>query len=448
MELRDYQKEDVIKLTSRNTAGCFNEQRTGKTPTALRAMKKHGCQKILIICPASVLYQWQEAYEQWLKEPCVVINGTPAKRQEQLEQWTHGLVISYDTLKTTKAKTGEWENILKHNPEGVILDECHRIKNPKSAAAQAVFKTIKIPYRIALSGTPAPNKPYEIYSTLHWLLPNTFSSYWTFINEYFTTVRRNANGHTFIDITSFQPGKRQKLQVILNQISTQRKRADIMPWLPEKDYERVKLEPNREQRRYLRELKNFFETEGVVTTGILDRLIRYRQICLHPALIGLKGKSPKLEWILQYIKDYPDKPIIIFSKFTSFLKILEKELNANSFYTIIGSTPIREREKIRKSFQNGERKILLLNIDAGKEALTLDTAEAIIFTDKYPPVADIQQAEDRFIATTESKANKPHTIIELIMKGTFDEHLYRLIDKRKTETDIINNYKKYLKGGE
>lgn len=122
-------------------------------------------------------------------------------------------------------------------------------------------------------------------------------------------------------------------------------------------------------------------------------------------------------------------------------------MQPNSFYTIIGATPIKEREKIRQAFQNKERNILLLNIDAGKEALTLDTAEAIIFTDKYPPVSDIQQAEDRFIATTEDKASKAHTIIELILKNTFDEHLYDLVDKRKSETDVINNYKKYLDEG-
>lgn len=445
MELRDYQKEDVEKLTTRQTAGCFNEQRTGKTPTALKAMEKHGCQKILVICPASVLYQWQEAYEQWLGKPCVVVNGTPAKRKQQIDSWTHGLIVSYDTFKTTKVRQGEIDNILSKNPEGVILDECHRIKNPKSGTAKAIFQTIKIPYRLALSGTPAPNKPYEIFSVLHWLLPNTFSSYWKFIGDYFVTVRKTVQTHTFIDILQFKPGMKAKLQIILDKISTQRKRKDIMPWLPEKDYERIRLNTTKEQDKYLKELSKYYETENIVTKGILDRLVRYRQICLHPGLLGLKGSSPKLDWILQYIKDYPEKSIIIFSKFTSFLKILEKELQENSFYTIIGSTPIKEREEIRKAFQNKERNILLLNIDAGKEALTLDTAEAIIFTDKYPPVADIAQAEDRFIATTIEKADKPHTIIELVMKNTYDEQLYKLINKRKSETDIINDYKKYLK---
>lgn len=452
MELRDYQKEDVLKLTSRPAMGCFNEQRTGKTPTALKAMEKQGVTKLLIICPASAIYQWKEAYEIWLNKPCVIAAGTPAKRKKAIESWTNGLIISYDTLKTTKAKQGEIDLILAQNPEGVILDECHRIKNPKSAAARSVFKTVKIPYRLALSGTPAPNKAYEIFSILHWLCPTIYTSYWNFINEYFMTVRRQAQGHTFIDILTFKPGMREKLQIRLNSISTQRKRSDVMDWLPEKDYEYVKLEPTKEQQKYLKDLEKYFETGDIVVQGILDRLVRYRQICLHPGLLGLKGESPKLNYVTQYIKDYPEKSIIVFSKFTSFIKLLEKELQPDSFYTIIGSTPIKDRAEFVKSFQNKERNILLLNIDAGKEALTLDTAETIIFTDKYPPVSDILQAEDRFVSTTVDKANKPHLIINLILKGTFDEHLYKLINKRKSETDVINDYKKYLKatvkGGE
>jgi len=447
MLLRDYQKEDIEKLKQRKTSACFNEQRTGKTPTSLKTLEALNCNKILVICPSSAVYQWRDAYELWLDKPCVAVSGTPKQRKEQIDSWKHGLIISYDTLKSTQRTKGEIDYILTKNPDGVILDECHKIKNPKAAVTKAVFKTIQIPNRIALSGTPAPNKPYEIYSTLHWLLPSAFNSYWNFIQEYFKVIPRQAAGHSFMDITAFKPGMREKLQKILDKISTQRKRIDIMPWLPEKDYERVKLEPTKEQIKYLTELKKYFETEGIVTQGILDRLVRYRQICLHPGLLDLKGKSPKLEWILQYVKDYPERSIIIFSKFTSFLKLLEKELQPNSFYTIIGATPIKEREKIRQAFQNKERNILLLNIDAGKEALTLDTAEAIIFTDKYPPVSDIQQAEDRFIATTEDKASKVHTIIELILKNTFDEHLYDLVDKRKSETDVINNYKKYLDEG-
>ena len=74
----------------------------------------------------------------------------------------------------------------------------------------------------------------------------------------------------------------------------------------------------------------------------------------------------------------------------------------------------------------------------------MDRAEAIIFTDKYPPVGDIEQAEDRFIATTKEKSNKAHTIYNLILKDTYDQQIYEMIKQKKSMIDIINDYKKYL----
>lgn len=457
--LRPYQQEDMMKLKTKKAMGCFNEQRTGKTPTALVTLDSEGYKKIIVVTVASAIYQWKEEFEKWTLRPCVVVHGTKAQRDKQIESWTDGLVISYDALKTieprikdkntmeeTKGRKGHIEDILKHKPDAIILDEAHKIKNPKSSVAISVFKLKDIDRKLALTGTPAPNKPWEIFSILHFLYPNIFKTYWKFISDYFTTRRANAGGHTYIDITGFKSGMKYKLQAQLSYISTNRKRKDVMPWLPEKDYHKVKLEPTKEQKKYLSDLDKFFETGDIIVQGVLDRLTRERQICLAPQLLELKGKSPKLEWIKQFVKDYPEKPIIIFSKFTSFIKILEKELPEESFYSIIGSTPTKTRNDYKISFQNGDRNILLIQIDVGKEALTLDRAEAIIFCDKYPPAADIQQAEDRFVATTQDKADKPHTIIELMLKDTYDEHLYELVKQRKSDTDVINDYKKYIGG--
>lgn len=463
-KLRPYQKEDMIKLKTKKAMGCFNEQRTGKTPTALVTLDSEGYKKILIITVSSAIFQWKEEFEKWTNRPCIVVNGTRTQREKQIAQWTDGLVISYDSFKTitpriknketmeeTKGRKGHIEEILKHNPEAIILDEAHKIKNYKSNIAESVFQLINIPRKLALTGTPAPNKPYEIYSILHFLYPKIFTGYWKFIGDYFTTRKVNMNGRHFIDIIGFKPGKQFKLQTQLNFISTNRKRTDVMDWLPEKDYQKIRLEATKEQKKYIKELEAYFETENIITQGVLDRLIRERQIYLAPALLGLKGSSPKIDWIKQFIKDYPETPIIIFSKFTSFIKLLEKELPNDSYYSIIGETSMKKRDEYKKFFQNGEKNILLIQIDVGKEALTLDRAEAIIFCDKFPPAADISQAEDRFIATTKENASKPHTIYELMIKNTYDEELYKLVQERKEVIDIINNYKKYLKplkGGE
>lgn len=461
-KLREYQVEDVKFLANRKAAACFNEQRTGKTPTALSTMKVKGVTKLLIIAPASTLYVWADECKRWWFEglPAVVVDGAASKRKKLIQEWDKGaLIISYECLRevtrTTKDEdgnilgiesTGDLPLIKKHKDiEGVILDEAHRIKNHKSKQALALFSLNKIPNRLALTGTPAPGKQHEVFSILHWLYPQVFSGYWRFIDYYFTQMDEYTRDRTYKVIGSFKPGKDKELQQYLNVISTRRLRASVMPWLPEKDRQRVSLPQTTEQQKYIDELNKYFEISGteVDAINVLAKLIKIRQILLAPELLELKGKSPKLQWIKQYIEDYPEKKILIFSNFTEWLKILSRELDCPNL--IIGETSKAKREEYRKAFQEGKTKLMLINIKAGKEGITLDTADVAIFTDKYPPIGDILQAEDRFVATTKDKLNTGHTLIDLVMKDSYEENILSLLDKNASEVDLINNYIKYVK---
>ena len=250
--LRKYQSDDAKFLASIPCSACFNEQRTGKTPTALEVIKLRRLQeeRILIITTASSLYQWKEEYETWLGKNCVVCTGTPTNKLKAIGSWTHGLVVSLDSFKETASHSGLIDPILSREPAMVILDEAHKIKNPKTANAKAVFKTCKVPYRLALTGTPAQGKPYDVYSILRFLFPSDFGSYWRFIDEYFeiedNVVWQNGRPRHFKTYDNFKPNKAAQLQGILNTFSTQRKRKDVMPWLPDKFYQKVKLQPTRE----------------------------------------------------------------------------------------------------------------------------------------------------------------------------------------------------------
>lgn len=452
LKLRSYQEEDVEFIRQRVTCGIFNEQRTGKTPTTIIACHREKLNKVLIVCPTSAIPIWADEYVRWTRgRPAIMLTGTPEKRKELLNNWERGAaVISYGCLKTTKNTSGMLQQILDKHPDAVIIDEAHRIKNPKSLVTPAVFGLIKVPRRFALTGTPAPGKPHEIWSILHFLEPNVFRSYWKFIEEFFETSRKpGAGGRQYVDIGGFKPGKAEALQRILDRISIQRKRKHVMAWLPQKDYDIVRLPLTPAQKKYLKELKEVYETETVVVKGILDRLIRYRQICLHPGILDLKGSSPKSEWIMSYLDDYPDRPTIIFSKFTQYLHLLSDELKKNNsikWGMIVGATSVLDRKKAVDDFQSGKLNVLLINIDAGKEALTLDRAVCTIFTDIYPPVSDIQQAEDRMVATTKERADKPHRVVYLAMKDSYDEQIYKLVKQRATATDLLNDYNKYLRG--
>ena len=115
--------------------------------------------------------------------------------------------------------------------------------------------------------------------------------------------------------------------------------------------------------------------------------------------------------------------------------------------TITGDSDKLERQHLINLFQSGKITVLAGQVDTLKEGVTLDTAECLIFMDVCPPASDILQARDRIVATTEDKATIPKQIIEVMMRDSYDEELYALVESNATLTDVINNYKNYLKGG-
>lgn len=449
--LRPYQKKDAFFIAKRYACGVFNEQRTGKTPTTLIGFRAKKLKKILIICPASMLIPWKNEFEKWYEAPCIICSGTSNQRKRLIEQWTDGLVISYDCLKKTKTSKGSLEDVLKTDFDGIILDEAHRIKGRTTATAEAVFALKnKCKHKAALTGTPAPNYAHEVWPILHFLFPKYFRSYWNFVEEYFTVEERmnHQTLKTFKDIGTFKSAKAKKdLKTLLDHIAINRKRKEVMPWLPDKNYYDIQLEPTPLQKDCLYTLRNYFEIPNtdIICKGVLDRLTRYRQICVAPTLLNL-GHSPiidsaKLTWLAQFIKDYPEEPTIIFTNFTSVIKHITPLFSNYKYATITGSTTAKEREAIRRDFQAGCINFLIANITTCKEGITLDRAETIIFLDEYPPIATIEQAEDRFVITTHGKKKTKNRIIRLILKNTFEEDLRNLIKDHKSETDIINSFK-------
>lgn len=440
--LRGYQQQDINFLKQLPHLAIFNQQRTGKTPTLCVLLRERGLSMNLIVAPASTLYKWKEEYEEWNGGPAQVVTGTKAKRQVLYQTYEGTLVISYETLRA------DVDLLLKYRKiEGMVLDEAHRLRNYKTSQAKACFKLGKqATCRIAMSGTPAYNKADNLYGVLHFLYPSLFTSYWQFIGYYFDmdeqVIRQGGQLRKLQKVGAIRPDRQAELSEFLELISVQRKRTDVMAWLPQKDYEVISLALDKQQRKAYDELVNYWETGEVIVQNQLDRLLRLRQVCVDPALVGVESKSPKTNWIKQFVKDYPDTPVLIVSKFAQYLLSLAKELDGVGL--IYGGVPKQTRHKLVQQFQSGELNVLLLQVDACKEGLTLDRAEAMVFVDRYPPIGDIEQIEDRFVSTKQGAYDKPHTVYLLEMEDTIEQYLTEMLNQRKTEAEIINNYEVIL----
>ena len=442
--LRGYQLDDVKRLAATDVGIIASEPRTGKTPTSISVFRAKQLQNFLVVVPASIIKQWESEIKEWYPELEYVYayHGTVEQRQKLFMKWkaTQGaLVISYETLRN------DLKSIIKiKDIDGIIVDEGHKIKNPKSKNYRAVASFKKVKNKLWLSGTLAPNKPEEVFTALAFTHPDIFTGYRKFTDYYFEQMTEY-NYALRKEITNIgRVNNEYELPQFLNRVAIQRKQIDALQWLQEntvKPY-RVALEPTVIQATMIRQLLTKFEVEGtdIIAQGVLDQLTYIRQICVSPELLGVGGYSPKTNYIKKYIEKYPDKSVIIFSSFTRYIKKLHEELPGSEM--IIGDTPIKRRDILKLKFQAGKIKILIINTKSGKEGLTLDTGDAVIFSDVFPPAADVTQARERITATSVDKMGDKQ-IIELVMHGTYDEKLYDLVDKNYSLTDVVNNFKEY-----
>ncbi|MDE7066347.1 MAG: SWF/SNF helicase family protein, partial [Schaedlerella arabinosiphila] len=167
---------------------------------------------------------------------------------------------------------------------------------------------------------------------------------------------------------------------------------------------------------------------------ILAELTRLRQICCDPSLCfeNYKGEAAKLEACLQLIQSAIDggHRMLVFSQFTSMLDILKEKLTGLgiSYYTITGSTSKEKRLQMVKEFNEGDVPVFLISLKAGGVGLNLTGADVVIHYDPWWNLAVQNQATDRAHRIGQTKKV---TVYKLIAKGTIEEKIQKLQEKKK-----------------
>ena len=149
--------QEVAKqfLLTKQRAILADSPRCGKTlPTAAAALEHLPA---LIICPAIVKTVWRDAIKKLNPEATIdIIKGK--KNAKDIAGDCDITIINYDLLGDVST-VGSFKTL--------VLDESHRIKNNKAKRTLACLNLMKrIPRVYALSGTPIPNRPIELWPLL------------------------------------------------------------------------------------------------------------------------------------------------------------------------------------------------------------------------------------------------------------------------------------------
>jgi SNF2 family DNA or RNA helicase len=439
-KLREYQNQDAGYLMKRGSCLVLNEPRTGKTPTMITVLKALETKRNLVICPSSLVLNWAKEFKQWYPEIEVfAVTGTPKQRKQiynnylEFSKITHQvLIISKDTWKFDK-ELHDWTF------NTAIVDEAHFLRNYKSKQSEAIFK-IKATYRYPLTGTPSVKHGSDVYGLLHFINPERYSSYWQFTERYWE-IQDNGWGK---EIANAKRARGKELLSLMEINSVQRKREQVMQWLPKAQHQTIPVQLEGKQLKLYNQMLDTFmaddeETEHEIDTmNKLSQLMRLRQITLDPRLLGFDVRGSKTDALLEWAENNTE-PFVVMTTFSSYFELVKPELEklGKRVEVIDGSVTKSNRQRIVEDFQSGKVDILLANIIAAGTGLTLDRSDTIIFLDKSFNPADNEQAQDRIVPTTETRFH-PINVISLVADGTIDERVNEILDRKEDLTKIIN----------
>ncbi len=439
--LRNYQKQGfrwILTLAGYGFNGILaDEMGLGKTLQMIAALlyekQQNTLGRSLVVCPASLVYNWIVELEHFAPELKVVpVDGSKENRRKILAAGDQDvLVTSYDLLRRDIAEYEDYTFTYQ------VLDEAQYIKNPKSGMSKAV-KIIKSMHRFALSGTPIENRLSELWSIFDFLMPGFLYDYETFRSDYETPI-----------VAEKDEEMARRLSAMTSPFILRRKKESVLKDLPEKLEEIRYTNLNQAQRKVydsqlLRMKQTLEQTSGEDfkknKMKILADITRLRQICCDPALLleDYKGGSAKSEMLLELIRDAMEDghKMLVFSQFTSMLERIAAALTEEKipFYTITGETPKEKRLALVNSFNANEVPVFLISLKAGGTGLNLTGADLVIHYDPWWNVAAENQATDR--AHRIGQKNKV-SVYKLIAKGTIEERILVMQQEKQDLADEI-----------
>jgi SNF2 family DNA or RNA helicase len=180
------------------------------------------------------------------------------------------------------------------------------------------------------------------------------------------------------------------------------------------------------------------DVHEIDTMNKLTQLMRLRQLCLDPRLLGFKPVGAKTKALLEFAEDNVE-PFVVMTTFSSYFDLVKPDLEkmGKRVGVIDGSVSKSNRQKLVDKFQSGKVDVLLCNIQAAGVGLTLDRSDTVIFLDKAFNPADNEQAQDRIVPTTQERYH-PINVITLVVVGTVDERVNEILERKEDLTKLIN----------
>ncbi|MBF0339869.1 MAG: DEAD/DEAH box helicase [Magnetococcales bacterium] len=404
----------------------------GKTPQTIVACDMLIAESVLVLAPAVARINWAREFQRFqsIRRRVTVIDSSSNKLPR------NGVVIcSYDLASQPEIL----DLLMLRRPDVLILDECHFLKCHRTQRTQAVFgpKCDRVGglaegarHVFALSGTPAPNHPAELWPLLQALFPEAITrngqvmSYRTFL-ERFCRFRENQHG---VRVTGGR--NLQELRSRLAPHMLRRRKEEVLSDLPPIRFETVVL-PADGSLTELWQAED--ELEGAAIKAVLKEGGDLSQEAIHLAklrrLTGLAKVQPVVELLRNDLDGGMDK-VVVFAHHREVIQGLVDGLSGYGVVVLQGSTSPAQRQIAIDGFQNNPAvRIFIGQLTAAGTAITLTAASNVLFAESSWTPADNLQAAMRV-----HRIGQRHGVLVRFatLAGSLDEAITRTV-RRKTE---------------
>ena len=413
---------------------------TGKTKVVLDTIAARRHQLVLILCPKAVIRVWNKEVEKHAAVPMVMsrVSTTAAKRTvaQKASQINYEISYAGQPLLVVLNYEAAWHEplaslILKLDWDCVVFDESSKIKAPGGRASRFCAR-IPARHRLALTGTPMPHSPLDIYAQYRAVDPGIFgSSFIKFRAQY--GVMGGYQGKVVVDFQN-QDDMRRRIDEIRFEV-----RDDALDLPPIQTVD-VPVSLGTKAVRHYGELSEEFITgvhEGTVTaSNALVRLLRLQQVTSgylpvededtgEVTLVELGHE--KADALQELLESASNEPVVVFCRFRHDLDIIRKI--AESLDRTFGE--ISGRTNDLDDWDLGEIDVLGVQIQAGGMGIDLTRARYSIYFSLGFSLGDYQQSVARIHRPGQTK---PVTIYHLVAVGTVDQSIIASLEKKR---DVI-----------
>jgi SNF2 family DNA or RNA helicase len=442
--LYDYQIRGALFLAGRGRCILGDDMGLGKTVQAMAAIellaRERGVQRVLVIAPASVKYQWESEIRKFTERSVQVIEGLRPEREEQYAQSAFYRLVNYEQVVRDLDLLNDWQ------PDIVVLDEAQRIKNWEAKTSRAV-KKLRSRYALVLTGTPLENKLEELHSIVQFVDDRRLGPAFAFLHEHrVLDAKGNLTGYRHLDKI------REKLAPIL----LRRTRAEVLTQLPERTDNTLYVEmrqeqrlPYEEQRSSLARLLQKPVLNDLDRKRVLACLVNMRLLCDSTFLFDkLTNISPKLDEFAEVVEELfasGEHKAVVFSQWETMLNKAAEALDGLgiSYALLHGGMPGKNRKEVLERFKNDPECRVFLSTDAGGVGLNLQTADTVVNLELPWNPAVLEQ---RIARVHRMGQQRPVRVINFVTRGSIEERVQKAIETKRSlfagvfdgESDEVN----------